>query len=94
MNIIRNKENKEEKEFKPVIEKHIWTLSTSKNAKNTSEFNIVSWNGRPSRYEVRDWYIDKDGVKKHGKGYVFTDEQANELARAFEALKAAPETDN
>lgn len=61
------------------IKSHIATLSTSPKGW-TKEFNIVSWNGREPKYEVRDWSPDHS---KMGKGATFTIEELTELCKAL-----------
>ena len=36
------------------IEKHIGVLSENGNGWR-KELNMVSWNGRPAKYDIRDW---------------------------------------
>lgn len=43
------------------------------------EFNLVSWNGRPAKFDIRDW---APGHEKMGKGVTLSNEE-------FEALKSA-----
>lgn len=45
------------------------------------EFNLVSWNGRPAKFDIRDWAPDHE---KMGKGVTLSNEE-------FTALKAAIE---
>ncbi|MEO1780818.1 YdbC family protein [Enterococcus diestrammenae] len=45
------------------------------------EFNLVSWNGRPAKFDIRDWAPDHE---KMGKGVTLSNEE-------FAALKAAIE---
>ena len=41
------------------------------------ELNLVSWNGRPPKLDVRDWSPDR---KKMGKGITLTLEEGVKLA--------------
>lgn len=43
------------------------------------ELRIVAWNGNPAKVDLRDWYTDKDGNEKCGKGVSLTNEEAKEL---------------
>lgn len=43
------------------------------------EFNLVSWNGRPAKFDIRDWAPNHE---KMGKGVTLSNEE-------FEALKSA-----
>ena len=60
------------------IEKKIAVLST--NSKGWQrELNLVSWNNRPAKYDLREWSPEHD---KMGKGVTLTEEE-------FQALKDA-----
>lgn len=62
------------------IVKHIGVLSTS--AKGwTKELNLVSWNGREAKYDIREWSPEHD---KMGKGVTLS---AEELETLKELLK-------
>lgn len=57
------------------ITKHIGTLS--ENAKGwTKELNLVSWNGREPKYDLREWSPEHDRM---GKGITLTEEDVLEL---------------
>ena len=54
------------------IEKEIGVLS--ENAKGwRKELNLISWNGAPAKYDIRDW---APGHEKMGKGITLTKEEA------------------
>lgn len=38
----------------------------------TRELNLVSWNDRPAKYDIRDWSPDHE---KMGKGLTYTEEE-------------------
>ena len=57
------------------IIKNIAILSTNKSGW-TKELNLVSWNGRDPKYDLRDWSPDH---KLKGKGLTFTQEEINKL---------------
>ena len=60
------------------IEKKIAVLST--NSKGwQKELNLVSWNNRPAKYDLREWSPEHD---KMGKGVTLTEDE-------FQALKDA-----
>lgn len=42
------------------------------------EINMVSWNRREPKYDIRDWAPDHD---KMGKGITLTESEARELAK-------------
>ncbi|EJH4942829.1 hypothetical protein NEB07_001105 [Listeria monocytogenes] len=54
----------------------------SENARGwRKELNKVSWNGRPSKYDIRDWSEDHE---KMGKGITLTDEEAEALKKLLD----------
>ena len=61
-------------EFKYEITERIAVLSERKNW--TKELNMVSWNDREPKYDIRDWN-HKDG--KMGKGVTLTQEDIENL---------------
>lgn len=65
--------------FEYEIVKHIATLGEAND--RTLEVNLVSWNKRPAKVDIRRW--DKDHTFM-GKGVALTDEEAKAL---LEALK-------
>lgn len=69
-----------EKEFSYEIKEQLQVLS--QNAKGwTKELNLVSWNERAPKIDIRDWNHDEG---KMGKGITLTEEEAELL---FKALK-------
>lgn len=57
------------------ITKHIAVLSES--AKGwTRELNLVSWNGRDPKYDIRDWAPNHE---KMGKGITLSEEEIQKL---------------
>jgi hypothetical protein len=64
-------------EIKFEIIEHIGVISES--AKGwTKELNLVSWNGKQPKYDLRDWAPNKE---KMGKGITLTEEELNALKR-------------
>lgn len=58
-------------EFSYNVEKKIGVLST--NAQGwTKELRLISWNGRPAKYDLREWAPNDE---KMGKGLTLTDEE-------------------
>ncbi|MCL2049675.1 MAG: YdbC family protein [Defluviitaleaceae bacterium] len=58
-------------EIKYEIKKHIGVLSES--AKGwTKELNLVSWNDREPKYDIRDWSPEHE---KMGKGVTLSEEE-------------------
>ena len=64
-------------EIKYEITKHIGVLSES--AKGwTKELNLVSWNDREPKYDIREWAPER---AKMGKGITLSEEEALQLMR-------------
>lgn len=42
----------------------------------TKELNLVSWNGRDPKYDLRDW---APGKEKMGKGVTMTEDEVKQL---------------
>ncbi|MBC2309414.1 YdbC family protein [Listeria booriae] len=58
------------------IVEHIGVLS--ENAKGwRKEVNLISWNGRAPKYDIRDW---SPGNEKMGKGITLTEEEFKQIA--------------
>ena len=57
------------------IVKHIGVLSTSSKGW-TKELNLVSWNGRDDKYDIREWSPEHD---KMGKGVTLSSEEIEAL---------------
>jgi hypothetical protein len=68
-------------EFKYEVTERIAILS--ERGKWTKELNMVSWNGRPAKYDLRDWNHE-DG--KIGKGITLTLEEIRNLKEVFNAI--------
>ncbi|WP_086315064.1 hypothetical protein A5821_002572 [Enterococcus sp. 7F3_DIV0205] len=47
------------------------------------EFNLVSWNGRPPKFDLRDWSVDHE---KMGKGITLTNEEFEILSKAIKSM--------
>ena len=61
-------------DFKYEIIERIAVLS--ENGKWTKELNKVSWNGRPAKYDLRDWNHEDEKI---GKGTTLTEEEMENL---------------
>lgn len=48
----------------------------------TKELNLVSWNDKPPKYDIRDWAPDHE---KMGKGVSLTEEEMEALIELFNA---------
>lgn len=69
-------------EFKFEITKHIAVLSTNRDGW-TTELNMVSWNERAPKYDIRKW--DPEHIKM-GKGITLNDDEMFELKEAIKNL--------
>ncbi len=59
------------------IVKEIGVLS--ENARGwRKELNLISWNGRDAKYDIRDWAPEHE---KMGKGITLTEDEAQELKK-------------
>ena len=67
------------REFKYEITEHIGVISESPKGW-TKELNLVSYNGAPAKFDIRDWAAEHE---KMGKGVTLTEEEAQTL---FEQL--------
>lgn len=69
-------------EIKYEITKNIGALS--ENAKGwVKELNLVSWNDRAPKYDIREWSPEHD---KMGKGVTLTQEELVELKKLLNSL--------
>lgn len=64
------------------IVEHIGVLSTGSKGWN-KELNLVSWNGREPKYDLREWSAEHD---KMGKGVTLSKEELEALKGILEKL--------
>ena len=69
-------------EIKYEITKHIGVLSESSKGW-TKELNLISWNGREPKYDIRDWAPEHE---KMGKGVTLTADEAVKLKHLFDEI--------
>lgn len=62
-------------DFSYEIVEQIAVLSTSKTGW-TKELNLISWNGRAAKYDIREWSPEHE---KMGKGVTLSDEEYAKL---------------
>ena len=62
-------------EIKFEIIKNMGTISESSKGW-TKELNLISWNGRDPKYDIRDWDPEHE---KMGKGVTLTEEELKKL---------------
>lgn len=58
-------------EFKYEVVKELGTISEN-NKGWSKELNLISWNGREPKYDLRDWAPEKE---KMGKGITFSKDE-------------------
>lgn len=69
--------------FKFEIIKHLGSLS--ENLKGwKKELNLISWNGREAKYDIREWDPEHE---KMGKGVTLSKEEINQLKNILSDLK-------
>ncbi|MBQ7740806.1 MAG: hypothetical protein IJT65_06210 [Eubacterium sp.] len=69
-------------EIKYEITEHLGVISET--ARGWSrEVNLISWNGREPKVDIRDWSPEHD---KMSKGLTFTKEELQELSKIIEKL--------
>ena len=70
-------------EIKFEIEKHIGVLGDTARGW-TKELNLVSWNDKPAKYDIRDWSPDHE---KMSKGITFTADELAELKNVLNDME-------
>ncbi|NLL95193.1 MAG: hypothetical protein GX224_05530 [Thermoplasmatales archaeon] len=70
-------------EFKYEIVEEIAVLSESPKGWR-KELNLVSWNDREAKYDIREWAPDR---QKMGKGVTFSLEEAAILKKALNTIE-------
>jgi len=64
------------------IQQNLGVISESKGGWKL-ELNLVSWGGRPAKYDLRSWSPDH---QKMGKGVAFTEEEKEKLKEILNSL--------
>jgi len=64
-------------EFKYEVTKHIGVLSEGSKGWR-KELNLISWNDREPKYDIRDWAPERE---KMGKGVTLSNDEVAELKR-------------
>lgn len=64
------------------LEKEIGAISDS-NKGWTKELNMISWNDRPAKYDLRDWAPDHE---KMGKGITLSKEELINLRELLNSM--------
>ena len=76
--------------FEKEIVKHIGTYKINRKSGWTGELNLVSWNGREPKLEVREWSPDHQMMSK---GMTFTENEARRLSNLLKELFEEVEID-
>ena len=66
------------------LEKSIAVLS-DKNA-YTTELNLISYSGKPAKYDIRKWYVDGE-LRKMLKGITLTVDELKELKAVLNSME-------
>jgi len=69
-------------DFKYEVTKHIGVLSEGSKGW-TKELNLISWNGREPKYDIRDWAPERE---KMGKGVTLSEEEVESLKRLINEI--------
>jgi len=69
-------------EFKYEVTNHIGVLSEGSKGWQ-KELNLISWNGREPKYDIRDWSPNRE---KMGKGVTLSDAEVSELKSLLAGL--------
>ena len=70
-------------EFGFKITKHIGTLEKTGSGW-TKELNLVSWNGKEPKYDIRDWSEDHDRMSR---GITLTENQMRVLVELLKTME-------
>lgn len=69
--------------FEYEIIEELGILSTNQSGW-TKELNLISWNGRPPKFDIRDWSPDHE---KMGKGLTFSNEELQALQELINEME-------
>ena len=69
--------------FEYEIMEELGVLSTNQSGW-TKELNLISWNGRPPKFDIRDWSPDHE---KMGKGLTFSNEELQALQELINEME-------
>jgi hypothetical protein len=78
-----NKRGESMSEIKFEIVKKIGVLSTSEKGW-TKELNLINWNDRPTKYDLREWDPEH---RIMSKGITLSNEEITELKRLLEKVE-------
>ncbi|UYY06474.1 YdbC family protein [Enterococcus faecalis] len=69
-------------EFSYEILEEVAVLSENARGRR-KELNLISWNGRPPKFDLREWAPDHE---KMGKGITLTNEEFAELSKTIKSM--------
>lgn len=69
-------------EIKFEIEKELGSISESPKGW-TKELNLISWNGKETKYDLRDWAPEHE---KMGKGVTLTNDELKQLKQLLNSM--------
>ena len=69
-------------EIKFEIEKELGSISESPKGW-TKELNLISWNGKEAKYDLRDWAPEHE---KMGKGVTLTNDELKQLKELLNSM--------
>lgn len=81
-NVKANKGEKVMAELKYEIVKNLGVISESEKGWK-KELNLISWNDRAPKYDIRDWNENHDRM---GKGVTLTEEEVMKLKELIEQI--------
>ena len=58
----------------------------SQHGNNSLELRLVSWNGADPKYDLRNWYLDREGNEKCAKGLTFAKEDLEQLKELLNSI--------
>ena len=62
-------------DFSFTIEKHLGVIATNSSGW-TKELNLISWNGKAAKYDIRDW---DENHEKMSRGITLNTEEMNKI---------------
>lgn len=76
-------------EPKYTVEKDFGVISsrTARDTTYTKRLRLVNWNGRGSKFDIREWWHDEDGTECCGKGITLTSEEVSTLYNILDSIK-------
>ncbi|MEG2200528.1 MAG: PC4/YdbC family ssDNA-binding protein, partial [Anaerovorax sp.] len=80
----RDREKEKDREVTFQVEEHIGILGTNKSTGWSKELNLVSWNGTPAKYDIRDW---EKSHKVMSRGVTLHKDEAQTLKELLNGLE-------